>query len=313
MAMIDFQRFAQSYGLVVPHVIEGRWVRTPTTDKPRHRNGAYKYLGDVGFVQNWANMVEPALWRAAQAHTPSQHGAMPSVGAGERARIRAQQLKQQAHSIRAMRTHWESLPPLTGGHPYLHGKGLPMQGCMGLRQDGDLLVIPVYRAGQLISLQTIAPDGTKRYRYGCPVKGGSFALNRRNATLTAIVEGFATGLAIYQSIPAARVVVCFDAGNMVAVAKALAACGLTVVCADNDWQTEERTGTNPGMARARMAAQAIGCGVAYPEGIRGTDWADALNEYHVQAAAQGARNPHREATARVRVAIMKEAQPVFKR
>jgi len=310
---MTFEAFARSHGLIVPHIVPDRWVRVRTTDKPRHRNGAYKYLGDVAFVQNWANMVEPAVWRAGRADTPSQPRTAPSIGADERARMRAEQLKRQAHSMRAMREHWESLPPLSGGHPYLHAKGLSMQGCNGLRIDGDLLVIPVYRASSLISLQTIAPDGTKRYRYGCPIKAGNFVLNRRDATLTAIAEGFATGLAVYQSVPVARVIVCFDAGNMVAVAQRLSVTGLAVVCADNDWQTAERTGSNPGLERARMAADAIGCGIARPQGIEGTDWADALKEYTQAASAQGSRNPHAQAAVRVKVEIMKEARPVFKR
>jgi len=308
---MTFTQFAQSHGLIVPRVIEGKWVRVRTTDKPKHRNGAYKYLGDVGFIQNWATMQEPAVWRPTKPH--AYQATTPRVGADGRARIRAEQLKQQAHSIHAMREHWESLPSLADGHPYLKAKGLSMQGCNGLRIDGDLLVIPVYRNASLISLQTIAPDGTKRYRYGCPIKGGNFVLNRRSATLTAITEGFATGLAVYQCIPVARVIVCFDAGNMAAVARALNVTGLAVVCADNDWQTEARTGSNPGIERARQAADAIGCGIAYPQGIQGTDWADALQEYTQAGSEQGQRHPQAQAAARVKVEIMKEAKPIFKR
>jgi phage/plasmid primase-like uncharacterized protein len=72
--------------------------------------------------------------------------------------------------------------------------------------------------------------------------------------------------------------------------------GLTVVCADNDSETETRTGKNPGLESGRKAAASIGCGVACPAGIRGTDWADALQEWG---------NP-----AKVRMAIMREAKLV---
>jgi len=305
---MTFAQFAQSHGLIVSQVIPGKWVRVRTTDKPKHRNGAYKYLGDFGFVQNWATMLEPAVWRTDKAQ-------VPRAGAQTRAINRSQQIRQQIHSMRVMREHWHSLPPLTGGHPYLQAKGLSMQGCKDLRVDGAALVIPVYRNASLISLQTIAPDGTKKYRYGCPVKGGSFTLARSDAILTVLVEGFATGLAVYQSLPLARVIVCFDAGNMVKVAKHLNISGMTVVCADNDWQTEQRTGSNPGMERARMAAQAIGCGIACPKGIQGTDWADALSEW-TGAAAVHARSENiarAQAAARIKIEIMKEAKPIFKR
>ena len=89
----------------------------------------------------------------------------------------------------------------------------------------------------------------------------------------------------------ARVIVCFDAGNLVKVASQFKARGLTVVCADNDG----KSATNTGIDKGRQAAEAIGCGVAYPEGIDGTDWADALLE----------RGP-----ARVRLGVMRGAQMV---
>ena len=43
--------------------------------------------------------------------------------------------------------------------------------------------------------------------------------------------------------------------------------GMAVVCADNDWQTAGRTGINTGVQKGRSAAEALRCGVAYPDGI----------------------------------------------
>lgn len=294
---MSFLRFAEAHGLIIDHLIEGKWVRVRTVDKPKRRNGAYRFLGDVGFVQNHATMDEVAIWRPDKPLSPAESRRIAKE-ANERRRIEAQ---KQANAIRAMRAHWESLPPLIGEHPYLVRKQLSMLGCKGLRLDGDLITIPVYRQGRIISLQTIAPDGSKKYRYRCPIKGGAYTLRRPRASVTCLAEGFATGLAIYQSLPNANVVVCFDAGNMVTVAHDLKVEGMCVVCADNDWQTEGRQGRNPGIERATEAAQAIGCGIAYPEGIFGTDWADALVEW-------GEAGP-----GRLRTQIMRGAKPIFKR
>lgn len=59
---MNFEQFASAHGLIVNHIDFGKWVRTQTTDKPGHKNGAYKHMGDVAFVQNHATMPEVACW-----------------------------------------------------------------------------------------------------------------------------------------------------------------------------------------------------------------------------------------------------------
>ncbi len=291
----DFILFAQAHGLIIGSLVEGRWARTKTEDKPTHRNGAYKFLGDVGFVQNHATMQEVAIWRPGGNATPIDL-------ARQRAEIEAarrREAQKQIAAMRRMRSHWASLPPLLGEHPYLVRKQLTMLGCKGLRLDGNSLTIPVCREADLISLQTITPDGEKKYRYGCPIRGGSYVLRRPGAAVTCLAEGFATGLAIYQALPQASVIVCFDAGNMVAVARRIKVRGMAVVCADNDWKSAGRTGVNTGVEKGKAAAEAIGCGFVYPEGIFGSDWADALAEWK------------EDGPGRLRVEIMRGAKPVF--
>jgi phage/plasmid primase-like uncharacterized protein len=292
--MMEFVNFCRAHGLIVDHITHGRWVRTKTINHPHKRNGAYKYLGDIGFVQEHSTMTEVAVWKPEKPFTPATKARNDATLQD----IRRQEARKQVAAIKTMREHWQGLNHLWGRHPYLEGKGLSMMGCSALRTDGDLLTIPVLRDGYLISLQTISPEGNKKYRYGCPIKGGSHLLQRSGAVLTCVAEGFATGLAIYQSLPQASVVVCFDAGNMVAVASQIKLKGLCVVCADNDAETAKSTGVNTGIERGIKAADEIGCGIAYPEGIKGTDWADALIEW-------GESGP-----GRLRTEIMRQARLV---
>jgi phage/plasmid primase-like uncharacterized protein len=291
---MSFHQFAEAHGLIITTMMEGRWIRTRTADKPKHRNGAYKYLGDVGFVQNHATMTEVATWRSDKPPTEAQR----RFSDAQARALREREAKKRITAIRQMREYWDRLPAFRGEHPYLVRKGLSMMGCKDLRIDGDLLAIPLCSGPSLMSLQTIDPDGAKRYRYGCPIKGNSLLLARPRSVVTCLVEGFATGLAIYQSLPQASVIVCFDAGNMVNVAEKLKVRGMVVVCADNDWQTQNKIGVNTGLEKGRSAAAAIGCGMAYPEGIFGSDWADALAEW--KEAGPG----------RLRVEIMRHAKPV---
>ena len=270
-AVSDFVSFCRSLGIIIDHPPPvGVWRRYKTVDKPTRRNGSVKFLGDAGFAQNHALQTEVAVWRDDR---PGPRSVAPDVAA-----IRRREAQKRAYAITSMREKFFRLPHLRNGHPYLERKGLSMMGCGQLRTDADLLVIPMFVDGRVMSFQTIAPDGTKKYRVGCPVKGASFLLTRRHAVVTCLTEGFATGLAVYQAMPNASVLVCFDAGNMVYVAKALKVRGMAVVCADNDYETEHRTGNNPGIVRGREAAESIGCGAAWPSGIAGTDWCDFLQE-----------------------------------
>jgi hypothetical protein len=61
---MTFLDFAAEHGLLIDNLVEGRWARVKTTDHPKKRNGAYKFLGDVGFVQNHATMEKVAVWQA---------------------------------------------------------------------------------------------------------------------------------------------------------------------------------------------------------------------------------------------------------
>jgi putative DNA primase/helicase len=214
----------------------------------------------------------------------------------------------------AARSFYSECLPLRGGHPYLEAHGLDMRGCEGLKVDPDgWLVVPCLRGRSVTSVQRIAPDGTKRFWPGASVAGTTYRIERRSATLTVLCEGLATGLACFAAAPITSVVVAWNAGNLARLDMALQ--GLAVIAADNDHGTEERTGTNPGIEAARKAADSLGCGIAWPEGITGTDWSDYRNEL-VEERRSAARKYETEAQikrdvdARIRSALMREAKYV---
>lgn len=295
---MNFEQALVAHGLMPKRIeADGKWYRCPTVDKPSKRNGAYLLWmnGSRGYFKNFATDDEYCEWRDDRPVIAANTAQMD-------ARIREMRAKEaaaRAQATEAARAHWASLPILTTWHKYIETKGLSLSGCKGLRVDGDDLVIPMYRAGALVSLQNITMEGEKLYRKGCSTKGASFFMARARSTITCFVEGFATGLAVFQTVPNSSVVVCFDAQNLLVVARESKVRGMAVVCADNDWETERERGINKGLENGRKAAELIGCGVAFPEGIRGSDWADALQEW-------GERGP-----AKVRMQIMKGAKLVI--
>jgi putative DNA primase/helicase len=255
-------------------VADGRIRRCPTEAKPGRRNGWYVLHADGrGAWGDWTSGGGEALghWTADAA----------SIRPVDTARLQAQRERERAHrlqAIRSARAFWERARPLARPHPYIEKKGLSQLGCAGLRQHDGLLVVPVLWRGRLISVQTITVDGEKRFWPGAPVKGGCCALDRRRAAITALVEGLATGLAVFQAVRQAHVVVAFDADNLTPVVDLLRPTGSVVIAADNDHGTQARRGFNPGREKAQSAAELIGCGVVWPEGINGSDWADYLIE-----------------------------------
>jgi putative DNA primase/helicase len=271
---MNFLAFLQSSGFIVDRVDpDGKWHRCGTQDHPKTKNGAYKLTLDglVGFMQNHATETEVTTWKAGS--DVARPDLMISMQRAKEAR--EQSIKIIVEATRQAGEFWKRCKPLRSGHPYLDAKLLTMQGCTNLKIDSDgWLVIPVEVNGCIISLQRIAPDGTKRFWSGASVKGGCYVLARPTASCTVLCEGFATGLAIYQAVSDCRVIVCFDAGNMIAVANRLKLSGLCVVAADNDIKTFEKIGKNPGIEKGTEAAGIIGCGIAYPEGIQGSDYAD---------------------------------------
>lgn len=275
---MNFADTLRSAGLRPRDVIaDGRLRRCATDAKPAKRNGWFVLHPDGRGV--WGdNAVAP---RQALGHWRDEKADAIVVSPQAQAEMAAQRDRERAYRIQAMRgarAFWNKARPLRQPHPYIANKGLAPQGCAGLRTHDGLLIVPVWHGDWIISVQTIAQDGQKRFWPGAPVKAGAYVLERARAAVTAICEGLATGLAVYQCVRQARVIVAFDAGNLLPVIERVRPTGSVVVIADNDHKTAKRIGTNPGIEKATNAASLIGAGVVWPTGIEGSDYADALKE-----------------------------------
>ena len=256
--------------------------------------------------------MEPLTWRAgdgAALAAPINHAEIARRQAARRA-----ELIKATHEARA---YYAACTPLRDSHPYLVNKGLGVAGCVGLRIDAaGWLVIPMLYNGNVLSLQRISPEGEKKFHFGATTKCAYYAIERAGAALTVLVEGFATGLTVFQAIPNCRVIVGFNAGNLPLVAERMERFCMGVVCADNDHETEKRIGRNPGLDAARAAAEVLGVGVAYPT-CEGTDWNDYVAEQMELACAGQSFSFTRKRTvlqiqasvfADVKLKVMREAR-----
>ncbi len=278
---MNFLDFAAEHGLIIDGLVEGRWARVKTTDKPKKRNGSYKYLGEVAFVQNHGTMPEVAVWHP--------DGKVEKIDKAAMRRRMAQTAQQERERQEDAREFAEGMVKraVLDVHPYLAAKGFPEE--KGLVLDGELLIpmreFKLYR--QINSVQRIAADGTKLFLSGGKAKGSVFFIGPFMARERWLVEGYATGLSVRAALRElhreAQVVCCFSASNLAhvgALAKVLQP--IAYVMADCD---ESKAGEEA----------AIACGLPWvmPPEV-GTDANDYQQRHGVRALAKLIRSAEAE-------------------
>ena len=236
-------------------------------DKPGSRNGwAVVYSHPIhsgafgswktGATHTWREDTSKPQTPAERAEVQRQLKAMQAASDAERAQVQAT-ARERAAKL------WLRARPATNVHPYLQRKGV---GAYGIRQMRELLLIPARDvSGELQTLQFIGADGAKRFLSGGKIVGCYCPIGRPLDSLL-ICEGYATGATLYAATGRA-VAVCFSAGNLQPVARALRMKFprlRLILCADND-----PTPGNPGVTHATQAARAVGGLVAVPrfEGV----------------------------------------------
>ncbi len=158
------------------------------------------------------------------------------------------------------REKWHTAQPGSGGYKYLQAKQVK---AYGIRTDGLALLAPIYIDGEITSLQTIMPDGGKRFHPGGRIAGGYFLIGKPDGVLC-IAEGYATAASLHEAT-GYSVVVAFNAGNLLAVAQDMYTKYpdlKLVLCADNDIEPDR---PNPGIDAATQAAKAVGGYLAIPD------------------------------------------------
>ena len=221
----------------------------------------------TGRQSTWCSGDRERMTTAEQAQMDS------AIAAAKRKRVTERLVLARAAQTRAMGLWAHAVAPVA--HPYLIAKETR---AYGIRQARKLLLVPLRDAdGLLWNVQTIAPDGTKRFLSGGRKRGLYHAIGPSVAGLLCIAEGYATAASVHETT-GHPVAVAFDCGNLEPVAKVLHAAypqAIITICADNDLHTPG----NPGLTKATIAARAVGGNVAIPP--------DGCNDFN--DAMQGAQ------------------------
>lgn len=237
----DFRQTAESIGLQLRAIREDDRIHRCATDlHPKKQNGSYRTDGMRGWARNWET-GETVTWRAErEVRRTAPPRPMPAL--------------KQRRDEEAARAEWAAgvarhkiAKAIAQTHPYLERKGFPK--ALGLVFDG-LLLVPARLGGQVVSLQEIAEDGTKRNLPGGRMSGASFSIGSGRDEV--LCEGYATGLSIKAALAAmhlpARVTCGFSASNVATLAEKRPH---AVVVADNDRPVSQFGGLGTGEFYAR--------------------------------------------------------------
>jgi len=264
--IIQFGDAIRAAGLNPPNIIEPeKLYRFPGADKRSGNSAGWcKLFADgLGGVYGDFSQDLSASWQATRS-TPfssAQRANFNRQIAETKASADAEKAASQLQAATKAASIWQKARPSTNDHPYLTRKGIASHGA---RLYEGALVIPVLEGEALHSLQFISEDGKKRFLSDGRIRGCYFTIGATNdATAICIVEGFATGVTVHEAT-GYPVAVAFNAGNLEAVALAIRATlpdTPIILCADDDATTPG----NPGLAKAKAAARAVGGKLAIPD------------------------------------------------
>ncbi|WP_066570549.1 LPD7 domain-containing protein, partial [Snodgrassella sp. CFCC 13594] len=169
--------------------------------------------------------------------------------------------KAQEKAQRTANTIWRNNGQASPQHPYLVSKGITDPYIVAqLKQSqykgSNNLLVPVMQDKEIVSMQFIDENGSKRFLSGGKAQGSYTFIGdtKRITEGVVLAEGVATAASIYQAT-GMPVVVAFNAGNLPAVAQkmvqTLPAATPVVIAADND-------ASQTGITKAREAAEIFG-------------------------------------------------------
>lgn len=253
----------QAYGLAADALdLSGRIVRVDSADR-RGKKDCWYALREFRIADGRTFIVGSyGDWRHDDRGHRIEPGGAP-LSAAERAELQRQRAEQRVataqvrtqlatDAARRARDIWAKLPT-SGRSLYLQHKGVK---AYGIRfSQGGSIAVPLYkRTDELVGLQFIAGDGTKRFLTGTEKRGAYHAIGDFTAgSAIAVVEGYATGATVHAALDC-PVAIAFDAGNLEPVAAALRAQHpdlVLLICGDDD----HATSGNPGRTQALATAE----------------------------------------------------------
>lgn len=247
--------------------IDGRFHRFPVGGG-KGQPGYYKFINSPsGMVGIYGDFVSGKRYTFKNGE---DHGGLSAKDMATHARQLAEAAlklnRDHERGAMAARFFWDTGSEVKS-HQYLKTKGVANYGlklcAYGCYQNW--LMVPVCNTdGEIRTLQYIRADGEKRFEKDAEKKKNFFKISGDDSTLI-LAEGYSTAASIHAAT-GQTVVVAFDAGNLIEVARVVKErypSSEIIVAADND-QWKKAIG-NPGVEAATDAAIATDAKIAIPQ------------------------------------------------
>ncbi|QLG88615.1 DUF3631 domain-containing protein [Chitinibacter bivalviorum] len=237
------------------------WSATAENYQSKAAKAVWKSIGAAGKV-TIASLFSTAIqngWKPSKPYTPptpEQRQQIEAERQAAQAEADALAAQQRAEASAKAKQRWEEASTINAAHPYLIAKGIKP---IGAKQFYKMLVLPLRANGEIVNLQYISEDGTKRFGTGGQVKGTSLVLGKLQGAAEALLcEGWATGCTLHEAT-GLPVVVAWNAGNLAMIAarlsEALPEMALRV-CGDTD---ASGTGQKTASEAAIVHGMAVWC------------------------------------------------------
>jgi putative DNA primase/helicase len=180
------------------------------SDGDKNRDSWYVFFGDGGAFGNWHTGLKET-WFMGCASQSDRRKIQMQIKAAQKAR-RNDLEHQYRRSARIAARRWQKATFATE-HPYLKAKGVCSH---GLKIEDKNLLVPVCHKQQIWSLQSIYPDGRKRFLSRGRTGGCYFPIGTPGKRIW-LAEGYATAATVHE-LTGDAVVCAFNAGNLTKVA-----------------------------------------------------------------------------------------------
>ena len=276
-ALLKFSKHleANQYTLKASLIVDGQIHRFMVEgDHAGQKSGWYTLFDRcdllVGAYGNWRT-GQTETWCSKDLNAFTDHERKTYVESIAKAKQEYAEEKakmQEDAKLRAQRLIASALNA-TSDNAYIKHKGIQPFDSKVLGKT-DTLVVPICdgddEQGQtcIVNIQFISPDSTKKFMTGGKKKGCFYSIGNQGSSVIVICEGFATAASIAEAT-GYKVIVSFDAGNLLPVAQRIAKSKkpeqTIIIAADNDAWGE----INIGVQKATETAKTVHACLAIPD------------------------------------------------
>jgi len=229
--------------------LPGEWQRFTSLKKNKPNVYIYIYPSrKSALIGDWSINDKPIYVRLhSKPLTQEEHDQIKI--------IEEKKILFQIEAIKKCTSIWNACIEPDIEHPYIVKKQIyPYY----IRQLGNYLICPLYNEfSDLVGLQGIYLDGSKRFINGSIIKSSFLILGDKRTKIIRLVEGYATGMSIHMATDDLTIVAftCSNLQNVALILKKLFPNHIIIICTDAKIQEIEY---------AARAARAIDCIIKCP-------------------------------------------------